>query len=54
MAEKPQNNLQIQNAAAEESIVTGKMSKSGIVLRPQPSNDPNDPLVRSPLSTMPP
>jgi hypothetical protein len=32
---------------ADENITGGKTSKSGIVLRPQPSNDPNDPLVRS-------
>lgn len=29
----------------DENIVEGKTSKSGIVLRPQPTNDPNDPLV---------
>lgn len=33
---------------AESQIVSGKRSKSGVVLRPQPSNDPNDPLVRPP------
>jgi hypothetical protein len=26
-------------------IVDGKKSKSGIILRPQPTNDPNEPLV---------
>lgn len=26
-------------------LVEGKRSKKGILLRPQPSNDPNDPLV---------
>jgi hypothetical protein len=31
---------------AESHIVEGKTSKKGIVLRPQPTNDPNEPLVR--------
>jgi hypothetical protein len=44
MAEKGH---QLHNDIADESITRGKTSKSGIVLRPQPSNDPNDPLVRS-------
>ena len=26
-------------------LVEGKRSKKGFILRPQPSNDPNDPLV---------
>lgn len=26
-------------------LTEGKRSKKGILLRPQPSNDPNDPLV---------
>ena len=26
-------------------LVDGKRSKEGLLLRPQPSNDPNDPLV---------
>lgn len=26
-------------------LVEGKRSKKGLLLRPQPSNDPNDPLV---------
>jgi hypothetical protein len=26
-------------------LVEGKRSKKGFLLRPQPSNDPNDPLV---------
>ena len=30
----------------QENIVTGKTSNSGIILRPQPTNDPNEPLVR--------
>jgi hypothetical protein len=34
---------------ADIELVEGKRSKKGILLRPQPSNDPNDPLV-SPLS----
>ncbi|KAF2115638.1 major facilitator superfamily domain-containing protein [Lophiotrema nucula] len=29
---------------AEHDIVQGKVSKKGIVLRPQPTNDPNEPL----------
>jgi hypothetical protein len=32
---------------AESQIISGKRSKSGIVLRPQPTNDPNEPLVCS-------
>jgi hypothetical protein len=30
---------------ADIELVEGKQSKKGILLRPQPSNDPNDPLV---------
>jgi hypothetical protein len=30
---------------AEIELVEGKRSKKGLLLRPQPSNDPNDPLV---------
>lgn len=30
---------------AEFDIVQGKVSKKGVVLRPQPTNDPNEPLV---------
>ena len=26
-------------------LVEGKRSKKGVLLRPQPSNDPNDPLL---------
>jgi hypothetical protein len=29
-----------------QDIVMGRMSKSGVVLRPQPTNDPNEPLVK--------
>ncbi|CAL5869988.1 uncharacterized protein PFLUO_LOCUS4221 [Penicillium psychrofluorescens] len=29
---------------ADRDIVMGRMSKSGVVLRPQPTNDPNEPL----------
>jgi hypothetical protein len=29
----------------ENDLVEGKRSKKGFFLRPQPSNDPNDPLV---------
>lgn len=36
----------VQAELAEYDIVRGKLSKSGIVLRPQPTNDPNEPLVR--------
>jgi hypothetical protein len=28
-------------------LLEGKRSKKGFLLRPQPSNDPNDPLVRT-------
>ena len=31
---------------AEYDIVRGKVSEKGIVLRPQPTNDPNESLVR--------
>lgn len=31
---------------ADRDIVMGRMSKSGVVLRPQPTNDPNEPLVK--------
>lgn len=30
---------------ADIELVEGKRSKKGILLRPQPTNDPNDPLV---------
>lgn len=43
MAEKAHH---LHDEIADENIVRSKTSKSGIVLRPQPSNDPNDPLVR--------
>lgn len=42
MAEKIDH---LHHEFADEDIVAGKTSKSGIVLRPQPTNDPNDPLV---------
>lgn len=31
--------------APELELVNGKVSKTGILLRPQPTNDPNEPLV---------
>ncbi|KAF3768981.1 MFS general substrate transporter [Cryphonectria parasitica EP155] len=34
----------VQREVAEEDIVTGKKNSKGIILRPQPSNDPNEPL----------
>lgn len=37
-----------QAELAEYDIVQGKVSKKGIVLRPQPTNDPNEPLVGRP------
>lgn len=30
----------------ESEIVEGKTNQAGVILRPQPSNDPNEPLVR--------
>ncbi|KAH8676273.1 major facilitator superfamily domain-containing protein [Xylariales sp. PMI_506] len=38
---KPQGH---QGELADNQIVEGKQSKSGVVLRPQPTNDPNEPL----------
>lgn len=35
-----------QAELAEYDITRGKVSKHGVVLRPQPTNDPNEPLVR--------
>lgn len=29
----------------DSELTQGKVNKNGILLRPQPSNDPNDPLV---------
>ena len=43
MAEKGHH---LHDELAGENITRSKTSKSGIILRPQPSNDPNDPLVR--------
>jgi hypothetical protein len=39
MLEKPVQEL------SDIELVEGKRSKKGLLLRPQPSNDPNDPLV---------
>jgi hypothetical protein len=39
MAEKPALEL------SDIELIEGKRSKKGLLLRPQPSNDPNDPLV---------
>jgi len=44
MLEKPAQEL------SEIELVDGKRSKKGILLRPQPSNDPNDPFVGAPLT----
>lgn len=44
MLEKPAHELY------EIELVEGKRSKKGILLRPQPSNDPNDPLVGASLT----
>jgi hypothetical protein len=44
MLEKPAQELY------EIELVEGKRSKKGILLRPQPSNDPNDPLVSAPVT----
>jgi hypothetical protein len=44
MLEKPAQELY------EIELVEGKRSKKGLLLRPQPSNDPNDPLVGTSLT----
>lgn len=35
----------VREGRAESDIVEGKVSNKGILLRPQPTNDPNEPLV---------
>ncbi|KAJ5728927.1 uncharacterized protein N7483_003435 [Penicillium malachiteum] len=44
MAEEIEKVQQSHGESLDQDIVTGKMSKSGVVLRPQPTNDPNEPL----------
>ncbi len=46
MLEKPAQEL------SEIELVDGKRSKKGVLLRPQPSNDPNDPLVGASLTLL--
>jgi hypothetical protein len=46
MLEKPAQEL------SEIELVDGKRSKKGILLRPQPSKDPNDPLVGASLTLL--
>lgn len=36
-----------RDVPSELDIVSGKVSKNGVILRPQPTNDPNEPLVRA-------
>jgi hypothetical protein len=40
-----ESNNSINHELADIELVEGKRSEKGILLRPQPSNDPNDPLV---------
>ncbi|PSS03671.1 putative polyamine transporter [Coniella lustricola] len=42
--EKPQKSDFIQGEVSETDIVTGKTNSRGVVLRPQPTNDSNEPL----------
>lgn len=42
VGEKPSQGL------SDSQVEEGKRSKNGLLLRPQPSNDPNDPLVNHP------
>lgn len=46
MEDEAQKPTGIQRETAETEIVAGKTNHMGIVLRPQPTNDPNEPLVR--------
>ena len=45
------DNQEVQGYRKQElsdiELVEGKRSKKGLLLRPQPSNDPNDPLYRT-------
>lgn len=47
MAEEVEKVQHPHGEFADQDIVTGRTSKSGVVLRPQPTNDPNEPLVKS-------
>jgi hypothetical protein len=46
---EPNKQPEMQEKTVQElsdiELVEGKRSKKGLLLRPQPSNDPNDPLV---------
>ncbi|KAL1884968.1 hypothetical protein Plec18167_001625 [Paecilomyces lecythidis] len=44
MTEKVDKAQYLHGEFAEQDIITGRRSKSGVVLRPQPTNDPNEPL----------
>lgn len=46
MTEKVEKAQYLHGEFAEQDIITGRRSKSGVVLRPQPTNDPNEPLVK--------
>lgn len=46
--EEPQKPETIQRELAETGIVAGKTTERGTILRPQPTNDPNEPLVSRP------
>ena len=44
-SEKPEMLKRTVQELNDIELVEGKRSKKGLLLRPQPSNDPNDPLV---------
>ncbi|KAJ6013697.1 hypothetical protein N7540_008288 [Penicillium herquei] len=44
MAEEIEKARHFHGESLDQDIVTGKISKSGVLLRPQPTNDPNEPL----------
>lgn len=46
MDDEVQKDLELKELEVAVNYITqGKVNKNGILLRPQPSNDPNDPLV---------
>ena len=44
-AKSDQHEVRGGQELSDIELVEGKRSKKGLLLRPQPSNDPNDPLV---------
>lgn len=60
MADVERNGAEMRDASlatkqgaelADQNIVEGKKSSKGVVLRPQPTNDPNEPLVSCSIDT---